>query len=198
MLAVLAAAAEDSKDNTAVWLTLAGAIIVAAIAAITAQIRQRAQLAHDRDMQRAQLAHDRDLQDVAEVRTVVDEAVASIWRMTTSLAGLSTMAGSMVQADPDSEERDERRETFLGFRRTFLMEQHGLLAHHVRVAIRLGRESDLAVAFSDCMTACLQVRPDEDDFTVESAARFHEEVQAATKCIQRVVDEAQKAVGVDR
>jgi hypothetical protein len=57
MLAVLAAATEDSKDNTAVWVTLAGAIVVAGIAAVTAQIRQR-----------AQLRHDRELEDVAEAR----------------------------------------------------------------------------------------------------------------------------------
>jgi hypothetical protein len=53
---------EEAVDHTAEWLTFVGALIVAFVAAATAQWRQR-----------GQLRHDRELRDLEELRALLDE-----------------------------------------------------------------------------------------------------------------------------
>ncbi len=54
------------------------AILAAGIAARTANERQAAQLAHDRELQKVQLAHDREQRNRQHVRDSVDDAVHSV------------------------------------------------------------------------------------------------------------------------
>jgi hypothetical protein len=74
---------------TSVAITAAAALIVAFIAAITAQRRQKAQLTaegerldvtleSERERQRAAFVHDRQLHDLSELRTVLDDAATRL------------------------------------------------------------------------------------------------------------------------
>jgi hypothetical protein len=59
-------------------LISATAILAAVIAARTANERQAAQLAHDRELQKAQLAYDREQRNRQHVRDTIDSAVRSM------------------------------------------------------------------------------------------------------------------------
>src|SRR3712207_4397153 len=69
----------SSPDNTVAWLTFFGALFVATIAAVTAELRLRRQLKSEEtrqivaltaeaDRQTERLEHERKLSDLAEVR----------------------------------------------------------------------------------------------------------------------------------
>jgi hypothetical protein len=68
---VLLAAPAPSTDHLPAWLALTGAVIVATIAAVTAQLRQHQALKEERRRLERQLMHDRQLRDLAELRSVL-------------------------------------------------------------------------------------------------------------------------------
>jgi len=78
-------------DHLAAWLTLAGAIVVALIAAGTAQWRQRSALKAESERLKLQLAHDRALTDLSELRSVLDAGVAAAHGV---LVAINAYAGS--------------------------------------------------------------------------------------------------------
>jgi hypothetical protein len=61
-----------------VILTLVGAVLVALIAAGTAQWRLHVQLNHEQERLKEQLDHERSLKDLEEVRGLLDQAAAHI------------------------------------------------------------------------------------------------------------------------
>ena len=83
-----------AADHTVLiaWLAVSGAILAALIAAVSADIRQR-----------RQLRHDRQLQDLAELRSVLDEATVALEEAITALQ--YAVSGLMSRAGPDDDAR---------------------------------------------------------------------------------------------
>jgi hypothetical protein len=132
MIFAAAAQAADSSDNTAAWLTFVGAILVAALAAFTAQIRLR-----------AQLKHDRELRDVEHLRSVLDEAAGLL---ETAIARLFEYGAARHDEDQTEEDIEEARERAVEAR--WAMERH-----ERRLDIRLPRDEPAAVAYSAAIDA---------------------------------------------
>jgi hypothetical protein len=65
---------EQGGDDTAAWLAFVGALIVASLAAGTAQVRLR-----------RQLRHDRELRDLEELRSLLDDCAQVIARAAAAL-----------------------------------------------------------------------------------------------------------------
>jgi hypothetical protein len=141
-LAILAAAQTSQRlqvsepDNTAVWLTLVGALLVALIAAGTAQWRLR-----------VQLNHERQLHDLGELRAVLDEAAAMTWHAMNSLADAWQAADEWATPpagdDPASSAATVKRCRHEAFEAIWPME--GMLG---RLALRIGDHA-VTRAFSD-------------------------------------------------
>lgn len=99
-----------SADHTVLiaWLAVGGAILAALIAAGSADIRQR-----------RQLRHDRQLQDLAELRSVLDEAAVAFEGAIHKLHGAFVEfdrpddAGDDAEADDDASAIHERAERIL-------------------------------------------------------------------------------------
>src|SRR4051794_38322231 len=88
--------AQSSIGSTAAWLAFAGAVLVAAIAAVTAQWRQR-----------TQLRHDRTLADLAELRAVLDAAAEATFVVTEKL-GVALGAAQEWEGADSRAPRDPR------------------------------------------------------------------------------------------
>lgn len=65
----------EPADHTAAWLAFIGAVLVALIAAGTAQWRLRRQLSDEAKRLGSQLDHDRHMADVADLRRVLKRAL---------------------------------------------------------------------------------------------------------------------------
>jgi hypothetical protein len=185
--------AQQAVDHTPAWLTFIGALLVAVLAAGTAQWRQhvqlrhdrelkqieldhenerlRTQLAHDGDRQQAQLAHDRELADLAELREVLDEAAAMTWNAMNRLADAWQAADEWAAFPEGGEDKaavnTAREHRHAAFEAIWPME--GMLG---RLALRIGDHA-VTRAFSDyhqaakaAARAVPPTRPDEARLTV--------------------------------
>lgn len=118
-------AAVGTASNTAAWLAFTGALVVAAIAAATAHVRQLQELRHSerRDERRLEeearreavrLTHERGLHDLAELRERADAIAVVVWRLIEEFHELQGAWGRFVGVDPnyrkvrESEAEDQR------------------------------------------------------------------------------------------
>jgi hypothetical protein len=170
---IVAAVAAVFGDDPTPALTLIGALVLALLAAETADTRQQRQIDADADRQTraleaererhiATLAHDRELADVADLRGLLDEAAAVLHRAdhaAFALAEAHAKEGPDVDAD-----RIQRLAT----------EVYALDALEPRLVVRLGGSSDVTRAFADATTAALNtvqsVRKKADPIEVTTAA----------------------------
>ena len=119
----------------AVWLTFAGAILVALIAAATAEARLR-----------KQLTHERQLADLAELRAVLDSAAIAVWRImeaysncTSTLQWLHNEGLTRDHAGPDGKPVDAHRQAT--YEALFRLDELVM-----RLAIRIGSDTSLVAA----------------------------------------------------
>jgi hypothetical protein len=180
-------------DNTAAWLAFLGAMIVAAIAAGTAQWRLRAQLKHDRRMR-----------DLDELRRFLDECARAA--SAASEAFLRVASHSPLVPRPrwwapwrTAEERSlsEREETFwkLNERVSPLYQQ---------LVLRVGEEHNIAKAFL-AVQAALTVEAISLSEGVETTDPASDErVEAMNEAISNLreayygfLETARQTVGVD-
>lgn len=148
-------------DDPTPALTLAGALAVAIIAAETADTRQRRQIEAERERHLATLVHDRELADLADLRSLLDQAAVVLHRAHTAAFGLAdAYERDRTAVDPD-------RQTML------TTELRALDALEPRLEVRLGHSSRIARAFADATAAAIEVaqavRSDPDPATATAA-----------------------------
>lgn len=117
MFALAAQTQNAGTDHTPAWLAFIAAVVVALLAAITAELRQRKSLAaeakrHEESVNgentrhAASLNHDREMRAVDELRAVYDDACVAWAEMTNQLSLLSTALTAYcrdaVNLEPDA------------------------------------------------------------------------------------------------
>jgi len=123
----------EHTDHLAAWLTFSGVIIVALIAAITAQWRLR-----------VQLRHERELADLSRLRQVLDEAAGAV---EAAVEPTQLLIGRAHQYDPTQENAAAARAE---------MEELSDDVHEaVRVIAMFFRRLALLMGRSDPLTLCL-------------------------------------------
>lgn len=142
MAFVVTSATSGTSSDLPALLAFAGAIIVAAIAALTAHVRQERSLAAESLRESKRLEHERHLLDVAELRLLLDEAAQVIWRL---LGDLHDWSGSINRMKPSGTEwTSDRVKEVTESRRTLWDRLEGEYKPLVnRLAIRLGRDHPL-------------------------------------------------------
>jgi hypothetical protein len=93
------AVAASAADHTAPILAFVGALIVAVITAVTTNRRQAVQLAAEQSLLDLRLSHERALADLADLRGVLESALAAAERATSQL--------ERVSGAPNSDQRAE-------------------------------------------------------------------------------------------
>jgi hypothetical protein len=126
----------------AFWQELTGpallaitAIAAAAIAARTANTRQREQLAHDRALQERQLAHDREQRDRQHIRDTIDGAVRGADEAVHMIARFR--ADVLVNGDRNPRTEKESAELHAD-RDTSYDTYIKLFSENIRLGVRLG------------------------------------------------------------
>ena len=150
MLKVLIAqqTVQQSADHTAAWLAFGGALLVALVAAGTAQWRQRVELRHAREQA-----------DLAELRELLDECAKQIFEASDALVKLTSQvmfsaeSGPPLLADEAVELFGETRQVKdlpAGELRTYhdrySVASHPLHGFYQRVTLRLGTAHPVAQA----------------------------------------------------
>ena len=152
-----------AADNTIAWLTFVGALLVATIAAATAQWRLR-----------LQLRHDRELHDLGELREVLDEAAAMTFSGLDKLSDAliasaeweeqevfvedpidaeSARDTALLNLDTDQRHRDNVRTARRdAYKVLWPMENMG-----ARLALRLGQSDRVYATFGQFQLACRDV-----------------------------------------
>jgi hypothetical protein len=127
----------SGDDNTAAWLAFAGAILVALIAAVTAQRRLH-----------VQLAHDRELGDLAELRKILDEAAATTWTFLEKGADVYITSVDWFESEPGSEAEDTSARAALAARSIAYRVLWPTDATQGRLVLRLGDDHEVTQAFA--------------------------------------------------
>jgi hypothetical protein len=151
-LTVILAQAQQAADHTPAWLAFAGALAVAIIAAMTAHLRQRAeltaerdrlddQLAAERDRHAERLEHERSLNDLEELRTVLDAAAAQLATTFIAFGDIGVLHGR--------EEYMAARDTVLAYHQAVI---NGVRQKE-RLTVRLGREHPVTLAYDATLDA---------------------------------------------
>lgn len=192
------------------WLTLAGAIVVALITAVTTdrrlsrQIkdsgeRQERELTAEAERQDAALAHDRELADLADLRLLLDGFAVALDRGRSARDEMVLLSQTARHIQPTLEQ--QARETAAA------AEQSGrdLLALTVRLQVRLGPSDPITVAAyqaCDALHAMWQqvcMLPKQDDFSgshsIISTANG-DFIQATAAYIAAAVERAGTVAGV--
>lgn len=163
-------------------ILLAGTAIIAAwIAAKTANERQAAQLAHDRELQKLQLAYDREQRNRQHVRDTIDSAVRSVdaaMRQAAEyealiLTGDEKRAESRRIADDESMSSADRETAIRRYEKA--MDEVGtatlkgfevsteLMSESFRLSLRLGVDHPICQSHTEYLTAygtCFEILRD--------------------------------------
>jgi hypothetical protein len=146
--------AATSTSQTAAVLTFAGALIVAAITAITTNRRQKLQLEAEMARLDHQLGHDRLLTDVADLRSVIEEALSAVDNAKSAVGSsdsppLPPQRAAIAAALEETAQSTNRLLVRLGPGDS-LLESYNQLVLAVRCLMeqRLGREPSLDVDFT--------------------------------------------------
>jgi hypothetical protein len=171
--------AQHATNNTAAWIALAGVIVVALIAAVTAQWRLHVQLDREDKRLSMQLSHDRAQSELADLRTVLEEALSAAARANFSV-GQAWVRG---EVSPDSTDALSCAQMQLD-----------------RLQIRLGRDHPIVneyVQMTDSMFA-LQRRPRPSSPTgdIPATAMNTPELRAWGQAYHQYVALARDRVGV--
>lgn len=129
--------------------------------------RQTEQLQHDRERQDAQLAHNRALADLADMRTLLDEAAVALHRADYARADVRqgiTMYGVNIE-----EHRPEAVPTLT-------QRERELDAMGVRLGIRLGVDDPVARAFRDADESLLNLCRSMDRLHEETLESWHKKL----------------------
>lgn len=159
---VAAFAVALASDDPTPALTLAGALVLAIIAAETADTRQQRQIEAERERHLATLTHARELADLADLRGLLDEAAAVLHRADKAAFTLADAYAT------DGAEVDGERQTKLA------TEVYALDDLEPRLEVRLGRSAPAARAFAESTSAAINVvqavRRGEEATVAKSAA----------------------------
>ena len=139
--------AQQPSDHLAVWLAFSGAIIVALIAAATAQWRLTAQLRAEDQRQQDRLSFERGETDRSELRRILDTLAEHVLGLHEGVGQLNAAAANLVE-DDDPDLRDYRKDR--------LQEIAGEIREHSRAAgdqierlgLRLGPEGARLVQYA--------------------------------------------------
>jgi hypothetical protein len=185
--------ASQGGNHTAAWLAFVGAIIVATIAAGTAQWRLR-----------TQLNHDRHLRDLDELRTFLDECSRAVSTATEALARVLSQA-PFVPRSRWWRPWSNAEEKVMVERLTTFWEANELISPlYQQLVLRVGVEHDLAKAFL-AVHAALTTKPIELSAAVGATERGSDDRAEALDEVMSSVREAhygflesaRRSVGVD-
>jgi hypothetical protein len=151
------------SDDTGPILAFVGALLVAVLTAYTANRRQSAALAAERERLDAQLQHDRELADTADLRTVLEEALEAGDEMFEALLGVAAAQTAMQDQDTTGpgQTKEKRGDAEQG--------DGDLVDHELREAFEKA-QSDLAAGMGRWSRATnqLQIRLVDDDPILEA------------------------------
>jgi hypothetical protein len=129
----------NPPDHTAAWLAFVGALLVAIIAAGTAQWRQAVALKAERERLDDQLRHDRELKDLEELRVVLDAAGAKMGQLFESFKRVWMALEGKVQPGDDDPAV------------TFNVDRLQTVTAVERTALRLGREHGVQLKLQEAL-----------------------------------------------
>jgi hypothetical protein len=166
---MIAQVVAEKGTDTAAWLAFTGAIVVASIAAITAQLRQR-----------AQLRHDRKLHDLTDARVALEETVTEMWRINEGVIRATGLMTRVLEHErggsPGSDEELNRAKAQHAFLDEWVKSQtasHALSLNFVRLSIRFGKTADVTRTFEAVWYLVGRIAvPTGGDFTDETATEF--------------------------
>ncbi len=139
----------QQSDHLAPWLAFVGAILVALIAAVTAQARLRAQLYAEDKRHRDALSFRRGETDRAELRTILD-AIGEHLNLMLDAVGEVISTAEVLAMEEDDPEHEEYWTERLDERSYRLREETDDVANHTqRLRLRLGPEGQPLVQSAD-------------------------------------------------
>lgn len=139
----------QQSDHLDPWLAFVGAILVALIAAVTAQARLRAQLYAEDKRHRDELKFQRGETDRAELRTILD-AIGEHLNLMLDAVGEVISTASVLDMAEDDPEHEEYWTDWLDERTEELRRETDEVANHAqRLRLRLGPEGDSLVASAE-------------------------------------------------
>lgn len=150
-------------DHTVFVAVLAAltALAGASVAAISAGMRQRSQLRHEEMRQRNQLEHDRDLKDLAELRSVLDDAAVAFKETIHQCHSLLSQLSAWVVDDQDADVHATLERIYReGFRKELDRVAAGrdrMIVAGQRIAIRLGPDEPLYRTYQAAVALVIDV-----------------------------------------
>lgn len=171
-------------------LPVLGAIIVAAIAAVTAQRRLR-----------QQLLHDRELRDLDELRALLDECVQVIGQTAQAFLRYGWFVRPPELKDETGTDPPYVPKSPAEAIQTFDAQQQPIFGLYQRIILRLGREHAVSQAILGAQGAAAMsmVFMDEDLDPRDATKEMHEEWQRLAQSFQVahfvLLDAAQRLVG---
>jgi hypothetical protein len=150
---------QQHADHLASWLTFGGAfggaLLVAIIAAVTAQKRLRLQLSAEANRltkqleaedqrHREQLSFERGETDRAELRSILDALAKHLFQLREAVSGLIATVQNMLEDDEgDGIDADYRKERLESRRERIGSEDDEIVRQIQRLSLRLGNEGDV-------------------------------------------------------
>jgi hypothetical protein len=141
---------DGAADHTILIGALAAgtAIVAALIAAVSADMRQR-----------RQLKHDRQLKDLAEIRSVVDEAIIA-FEKTTNQVAWAVISLDAPGADSEDDEvnarvQDIHKSEFTEAMKTLAEHRDEMIVAGRRLVIRIGRDEPLYRTYASAISSVI-------------------------------------------
>jgi hypothetical protein len=129
----------QGADHLAPWLAFVGALLVATIAAVTAQARLRAQLYAEDKRHRDQLSFQRAETDRAELRQILDALAEHMHGIRDAARGVVSM-GEEVLEEEGTEEQDYWQKRLDEYAKQLANEGDAAARQIQRLRLRLGSE----------------------------------------------------------
>ncbi len=140
----------QESDHLTAWLAFSGALIVALLAAVTAQARLRAQLYAEDKRHRDRLSFERGETDRRELRGILDALAAHMFGIREApIEAITTARAYVDPANANRADREFLRERLERRLKRLDVESDGVADQTQRLRLRLGAEAQALIRAAD-------------------------------------------------